>query len=347
MPCRRLLKRDAATGDPATIEDAAHSWILLDIDKLPIEGDLFAPVAEPERAAAYIRARLPSEFDKAQCLWRLTSSAGVKKDPMISMRLGFWLDRALTGAETKTWLTGTIADCAIYTPNQVIYAAAPVFMKGRTDPVGRRSGILEGEISSVTPREPNLRIGQESKLTRSRVDLAPRKAPEGVIFDTETAVERGRELIERTLTSDEWEGSLRDLPSPTGARAYKLAASLKDEALSPEKIVDLLIDMVPWFVEIHWPQIKAMVDSVFQHGQNEPGCGNSNSIAHLFTEIVNEWEAETRDRQVLWEKIAEISHGAIQPLPENSAPPQFSLALTEAVRRIIAADRAELARRLG
>jgi hypothetical protein len=43
MPCRRLLNADAKTGDPATIEDAAHSWVLLDIDKLAIEGDVFDP----------------------------------------------------------------------------------------------------------------------------------------------------------------------------------------------------------------------------------------------------------------------------------------------------------------
>ncbi|MGH7092201.1 MAG: hypothetical protein ACREFB_01535, partial [Stellaceae bacterium] len=75
----------------------------------------------------------------ARCLWRLTSSAGVDKRAMISMRLGFWLDRALTGAEAKAWLAGTVADCSIYTPNQVIYAAAPIFMGGRRDPVAKQS----------------------------------------------------------------------------------------------------------------------------------------------------------------------------------------------------------------
>ena len=50
MPCRRLLNADPKTGDPATIEDAAHPWVLLDIDKLSIEGDIFDPL----RAAASI-----------------------------------------------------------------------------------------------------------------------------------------------------------------------------------------------------------------------------------------------------------------------------------------------------
>src|SRR5438045_1985374 len=40
MPCRRLLNADQKTGHPATIEDAAHSWIMLDIDKLAIEGEI-------------------------------------------------------------------------------------------------------------------------------------------------------------------------------------------------------------------------------------------------------------------------------------------------------------------
>lgn len=152
-PCRRLMKTDAKTGDPAAIEDAAHFWLLLDIDKIAIEGEAFDPVAEPERAVEYIRAKLPSEFHGARCLWRLTSSAGVKKGATISMRLGFWLDRAITGAEAKAWLTGTIADCAIYTPNQPIYAATPVFKGGRVDPVTRRSGIVEGRAATVTPGE--------------------------------------------------------------------------------------------------------------------------------------------------------------------------------------------------
>src|ERR1700730_6229405 len=151
MQCRRLWNADSKTGDPATIEDAAHFWILLDIDKLLIEGEAFDPVAEPEHAAEYIRSRLPSEFHGARCLWLLTSSAGVGKRDSINMRLGFWLDRPLTGAEAKAWLTGTIADCSIYTANQVIYAAKPIFLHGRVDPVGERSGILGGRPTVTAP----------------------------------------------------------------------------------------------------------------------------------------------------------------------------------------------------
>jgi hypothetical protein len=342
MPCRRLLNTDAKTGDAATIEDAAHSWVLLDIDKLAIEGDVFDPVTEPERAAEFIRAKLPPEFEGARCLWRLTSSAGVGKRDTISMRLGFWLDRALTGAQAKAWLTGTMADCTIYTPNQVIYAAKPVFVSGRVDPVGRRSGIVEGRVT-VTPAGITATFVKVPGRVEPKPKVAPREAPEGVVFDTEAAVAAGRGWIKRALASDEWQ---EPRPTPTGARAYRLAARLKDEALSPEMIVDLFVELVPWFDEEDRPALAAMVESVFLHGQNDPGCGPTNGVTHLFGAIVAEWEAEADDGNELWDQIIRSSQGALQRLPDAPPPTSFPPGLTAEVQRIIAEDRAELARRL-
>jgi hypothetical protein len=342
MPCRRLLNADAKTGDPATIEDAAHCWVLLDIDKLAVDGDVFDPVMEPERAVEYIRKKLPPEFHGGSCLWRLTSSAGIGKRDTISMRLGFWLDRALTGAEAKAWLTATIADCAIYTPNQVIYAAKPVFIGRRVDPVARRSGIVEGR-ATVAPGNTAAAIVKVPRRVDQKPKIMRREAPEGVIFDTEAAVSAGRDLIERTLGSDEWQAPR---PTPTGARVYKLAARLKDEALSPGTLVDLLVELVPWFDEEDRPIIGAMVESVFLHGQNDPGCGPPNSVARLFGAVVAEWEAETEEDTDLWDPVIKSSQGALQRLPEAPLPAEFSPAFTEQVRRIISEDRAELARRL-
>jgi hypothetical protein len=76
-------------------------------------------------------------------------------------------------------------------------------------------------------------------------------------------------------------------PTPTGTRAYKLAARLKDEALSPEKIVDLFVELVPWFDEEDRPLIATMVESVFQHGQNDPGCGPLYDVRRLFDDIAD------------------------------------------------------------
>jgi hypothetical protein len=362
MPCRRLLNADQKTGDPATIEDAAHSWVLLDIDKLAIEGDVFDPVAEPERAAEYIRARLPSEFHGARCLWRLTSSAGTEKREMIRMRLGFWLDRPLTGAETKAWLTGSIGDLSIYTANQLIYAATPLFGRGRRDPVPNRSGILEGR-GLVTPSETAIAFVKTMPRPAQRADVKPRdfatalinllnrpsaktpsrEVPDGIVFNAETAVAAGRDRIKRVLASDEWRSSQ---PTPTGSRAYKLAASLKDEALSPEKIVDLLVEMVPWFDEEDRPLIADMVESAFAYGQNDPGCGPANNLAQLFDPIVADWEAETEKGKELWDALIESSQGALQRLPEPPPSAEFSPAFAKQLEQIMSEDRAELARRL-
>jgi hypothetical protein len=364
MPCRRLLNPDAKTGDPATIEDAAHPWLLLDIDKLAIEGDVFDPVTEPERAVEYARSKLPSEFHGARCLWRLTSSAGIGKRDSISMRLGFWLDRPLTGAEAKAWLTGKIADCAIYTPNQVIYAAKPVFTGGRVDPVPKRSGILEGRAAVASrdfsaavldrmPRPERRATVNAGSFTAAIVNflrclesnpkLVRREAPEGVVFDTDAAVALGRDCIKRTVASDEW----RDpRPTPTGARAYKLATRLKDEALSPATIINLLVEIVPWFDEEDRPLIAAMVESAFVHGQNDPGCGPPNNLSRLCGAITAEWEVEAVKDKDRWDQFIESSQGALQPLPDPPPPAEFSPAFTEEVRRIISEDRAELARRL-
>jgi hypothetical protein len=299
-------------------------------------------VTEPERAVEFIRAKLPPEFHGARCLWRLTSSAGVGKRDTISMRLGFWLDRALTGAEAKAWLTGTMADCAIYTPNQVIYAAKPVFTGGRVDPVARRSGIVEGR-ATVAPGDIAATIVKVPRRIEPKPKVVRREAPDGVIFDTEAAVSAGRDLIKRALASDDWQAPP---PTPTGARAYKLAARLKDEGLSAETIVDLLVELVPWFDEEDRPIIAAMVESAFLHGQNDPGCGPPNSVTRLFGAVVAEWEAVAEESKDLWDQVIKSSQGALQRLPDAPPPAEFSLAFTEQVRRIISEDRAELARRL-
>jgi hypothetical protein len=346
MPCRRLLNADKTTGEPATIEDAAHSWLLLDIDKLAIEDDVFDPVADPERAVEYILSRLPSEFHGARCLWRLTSSAGIEKRATISMRLGFWLDRALTGAEAKAWLTSTIADPSIYSANQLIYAATPVFKSRRTNPVAKRSGIVEGRAAAVTPGDVSRRPVKVPARLEPKPKVAPREAHEGVVFDTDGAIVAGRDWIRRALASDEWTDPRREAPTPSGARAYKIAARLKDEALSPEKISDLLIEMVPWFDEEDRPQIEAMVESAFLHGQNDPGCGPPDSAAHLFGEGLSQWEAETGESKELWDPIVESSRGAIRRLPDAPLPTAFPPGFIAEVQRVIAEDRAELARRL-
>jgi hypothetical protein len=253
----------------------------------------------------------------------------------------------LTGAEAKAWLTGTIADCSIYTANQPIYAATPVFKDGRTDPVAKRSGIVEGRAATVTPGDITLQAVKVPAGLKPKAKVAPRDAPEGVVFDTDASIAAGRDEIQRALATDDWKDPRKGAnPTPTGARAYKLATRLKDEALSPEKIVDLLVEMVPWFDEEDRAQIEMMVESAFLRGQNDPGCGPANIAARAFGAIADQWETEMETAGEFWNRIIEGSQGAIQRMPEPPKDPAFSPEFTKEVRRIIAEDRAELARRL-
>ncbi|MGH7092200.1 MAG: hypothetical protein ACREFB_01530 [Stellaceae bacterium] len=181
-------------------------------------------------------------------------------------------------------------------------------------------------------------------MTR-KAKVALRDVPEGVVCDIETAIGLGRDCIYRALAGNEWDRQQGGTPTPSGARAYKLATRLKDEGLSPEKIVDLLIEMVPWFDKEDRPQIEAMVESAFLRGQNDPGCGPPDSAMRLFAEDVAQWEATTEESKELRDRMLEASQGAVQRLPDRP-PTEFPPGFTEEVRRIIADDQAELARRL-
>src|SRR6266571_2611436 len=81
---RRLLYDRKEDGElvPATIEDAAHRFVLLDIDGVQAtdEAGEFDPLADTWRAIACVRNALPLPFWLATCLWQWTSSAGMKHD---------------------------------------------------------------------------------------------------------------------------------------------------------------------------------------------------------------------------------------------------------------------------
>ena len=139
---------------PATIREASHHWVMMDVDGIQCPDGL-DPVAEPERAAAHVISLLPEEFYGAAHWWQLTGSAGFK--PGIRMRLAFWMDRKLATSDVKIWLSKVKGlDLSIYTANQLVYAAPPVFHDGIEDPVPRRSGLVEGEV--VIPPERRLAL---------------------------------------------------------------------------------------------------------------------------------------------------------------------------------------------
>jgi hypothetical protein len=148
---RRLLYPDSKTGEPATLESAPHYWLPIDLDAVDCPAGL-DPIGHPEDAVDHVVAELmPAELRGVDVYWQLTSGAGFK--PGIRLRLVFWCDRELTGAEMKRWLGRCPGvDASIYTANQPIYFAKPIF-EGIDDPVPRRSGIRRGVRRLVSPPE--------------------------------------------------------------------------------------------------------------------------------------------------------------------------------------------------
>jgi hypothetical protein len=64
--------------DPATITEAAHFWVLLDVDGLVCPAG-FDPVIEPERAAAHVICLLPEEFDVPRTGGSLQAQLGLSR----------------------------------------------------------------------------------------------------------------------------------------------------------------------------------------------------------------------------------------------------------------------------
>src|SRR5206468_9468958 len=93
------------------------------------------------RCAAVAIAQLPPEFRDVRCIAQATASHTFK--PGIRLRLWYWLDRAISGAEVKRWLAGATVDHAIFGAAQIIYTAGPIF-DGTRDPLSNRIISLPG-----------------------------------------------------------------------------------------------------------------------------------------------------------------------------------------------------------
>jgi hypothetical protein len=131
---------------------------------------------------------LPAPFHRAAVIVTATASHGIK--PGARLRLWFWCDRPLTGAECKRWLAGAPVDRTVFGAAQPIYVARPQFL-GRPDHVPHRLIMLDGEplvkapsaaalapppqpIAFEAPRSERGTLGRLAGLIR-----AVRGAPEG------------------------------------------------------------------------------------------------------------------------------------------------------------------------
>jgi hypothetical protein len=145
-----------------TFEDRPRSWVVFDVDRVPVPDPLTDDwVDDPEAAVEHVLGLLPEPFRTATCWWSLSSSAAVP-DPAgrvvsdtYKLKLAFWLDRPLLGTEVKRWMAAEKApvDPAVFGAVQLIYLARPVFAHGLHDPVPRRSGVWQGAADTVAVPE--------------------------------------------------------------------------------------------------------------------------------------------------------------------------------------------------
>lgn len=146
---RRLLHRDAETGEAPALRDVARRWCALDLDGIDLP-----PGTDPRDLAACARAataRLPLVFNGARCLVQATGSHGIK--PGARLRLWFWLDRPTWGAELRRWFDAAHdcpVDASLFAAAQIHYVAAPLF-EGRDDPIPQRLIVLPGRDAVRVP----------------------------------------------------------------------------------------------------------------------------------------------------------------------------------------------------
>jgi hypothetical protein len=155
------VHRYAVTWLP-TFEERPRSWVIFDIDRVSVPDHLAGDwVDDPEASLEHVLGLLPEPFRAATCWWSISSSAAVPGPSGrevagdFKLKLAFWLDRRLTGAQIKRWMAAEKApvDPAVFGAVQLIYLARPSFGPGLHDPVPRRSGTWQGEVDVVAVPE--------------------------------------------------------------------------------------------------------------------------------------------------------------------------------------------------
>jgi len=165
---RRTIPRE---NEPATLADVPRRWVLLDIDGDDLKPD-FDPHENPARTVRWVLDKLAAAFRDVACWYQFSSSAGIK--PGVRLRLGFWLDKPLTTAELKRWLTPYGFVCqSVLGAHQPIYCARPVIAPGAVDPLtGRaREGVVPGARDVLIV--PEIPAGAKAEHDGGTVELPP------------------------------------------------------------------------------------------------------------------------------------------------------------------------------
>ena len=135
----------------------SRRWCMLDIDDLELPEGYSNINKYSEEILAHTVSNLPEEFRSAACHYQFSGSMGVKTG-MIKVHLWYWLDRAVSDLEMKSWTSSNSdvpIDQALFNPVQVHYTVPPNFKNEAVDPLKKRSGTYRPEGSSDTVAVPN------------------------------------------------------------------------------------------------------------------------------------------------------------------------------------------------
>ena len=152
---RRTGKSNQYNHHESNFNPASRQWCLIDIDELglPIR---FTDIAnQQEEIIRYTVFKLPEEFQDVDCHYQFSSSMGITQDK-IKVHLCYWLDRKVSNAEMKVWLSkaDTPIDLSLYQPVQPHFTARPIFIDGAIDPIPNRSGLFEAGFAKDTVGVP-------------------------------------------------------------------------------------------------------------------------------------------------------------------------------------------------
>ena len=250
-----IVNRRQHVGSDGTRPDWDHhalgrQWVAFDLDKVAqdsFRGDVPVPNEEQARAIVYqVRAEvMPPAFAKAACVYKLSSSAGLKSWDRVSMHLWFWLDRRVHDLSLREYCKAHGFDISFSKCVQPHYTADPVF-EGMMDPLaGVRLGRLPGRAIVETPAElldgDGWRARDQQRKDAARKDLE--KAARAVMADIPTSRAATRAYALRALA-----GGCQDvLSAAEGTRhdqlirvAYNLGGYCQPGFLDQSEVVQAL-----------------------------------------------------------------------------------------------------------
>jgi hypothetical protein len=249
---RRLLHPDDS--DPASLIDVPRRWLALDVDGLARPATV---AAEDIPACAEVAiAQLPGEFSGVRCIAQATASHGFK--PGIRLRLWYWLDRPVCGAELKRWLLSRPVDHSLFGAAQVIYTAAPIF-EDHHDPLPTRMIRLQGAAQVVVPALPQPERQADPKPVKPATGLS-RYGEAGLDNACTRIIAAGMDDQNKTLNRESYSiGRLAGAGAVPAAfaRAVLLHAGPKVPTLDPKR---------PWLQR----EIEKTVNRAFDAGMRRP-----------------------------------------------------------------------------